>query len=274
MLVAMILGLLAAVAPQERAQDEVVQLKGEGTTLLVGKVTSINDKTIEMTLSKDGRSVTLDIAMVHPVSVYKVRAARIDPKNAQEHWALGDYCKANKLFPYAAEEFEKAAAIDATLKDKAKRAKDEMRGEDARTKFEEAKKLGAQKKYADALDLLKQLVERFSDTPYFEEAKKELEKLTADVAKENEAKRAELEEKKRKKDEDLAKAAENAEKADLKRAQDFITEARTSWNEGLDWEGKANLTKADKAWKVSDGKLAAARALCEKLEKSNDVAMI
>jgi tetratricopeptide (TPR) repeat protein len=36
----------------------------------------------------------------------------------------------------------------------------------------------------------------------------------------------------------------------------------------------ADLTKADKAWKSSDARLAAAGALCEKLEKSNDVNMI
>src|SRR5688572_13553289 len=42
--VAMILAVLAALAPQERAQDEVIQLKGEGK-LIVGKVTGITDTT-------------------------------------------------------------------------------------------------------------------------------------------------------------------------------------------------------------------------------------
>ncbi len=271
--IAMILALLAAAAPQDRAQDEVIQLKGEGK-LLVGKITNVTDTTIEMTLSKEGKSVTLDIGQIHPVSVYKIRAARIDAKSATAHWELGDYCKANGLYAFAGEEFDKAAAIDGGLKDKAKRAREQMRSEDARTKFEQAKRFGAEKKYADALDLLKQLIERFPDTPYFEEAKKELEKLTSELAKENEQKRAEIEEKKRKKDEEAVKLAEAAEKADLKRAQDLVVESRNSWNEGLDWEAKGNLTKADKAWKGSDAKLGAARGLCEKLEKSNDVNMI
>src|SRR5688572_7485429 len=78
--VAMILAVLAALAPQERAQDEVIQLKGEGK-LIVGKVTGITDTTIEVT-TKDGK-VTLDLGQVHPTSIYKVRAARLDPKSAE-----------------------------------------------------------------------------------------------------------------------------------------------------------------------------------------------
>ena len=271
MFVAMTLALVAALAPQDKIQDEVVQLKGEGT-LLVGKVTNITDTTIEMT-TKEGK-VTIDIGQVHPASVYKLRSTRIDQKNAQAHWALADYCKANGLYGFAIEEYDKAAALDSSLKDKAKGVKDELRSEDARSKFERAKRLGAEKKYLDAQDLLKQLIERFADTPYAEEARKEMDKLATEVAKENETRRAELEEKKRKKEEEAAKAAENAEKTDFKRAQDLIVESRTSWNEGLDWEAKGNLTKADKAWKATDAKLIASRMLCEKLEKSNDVNMI
>jgi hypothetical protein len=271
--VVMILALVAGLAAQEgKAPDDVIQLKGDGP-LLVGKVTNVTDATVEFT-TRDGKAMTLDIGQIHPVSVYKLRAARIDPRSAKDHWALGDFCKANRLFAFAAEEYEKAAAIDPSLKDKATRAKDELRSEDGRSKFEQAKRFAAEKKYNDAHDLLKQLVERYADTPYAEEARKELDKLAGEVAKDNEVKRAEIEEKKRKKDEEVAKAAENAEKADFKRAQDLIGEARTAWNEGLDWEAKASLSKADKAWKSSDARLTAARTLCEKLEKSNDVNMI
>jgi tetratricopeptide (TPR) repeat protein len=270
---ALILLLLSGLAFQEKAQDEVIELKGEGSKLIVGKVTNITDTSIEVT-TKDGKAMTLDIGQVHPASIYRLKAARTDPKNAEARWALGDFCKTNQLYAYAADEYDKAAGLDPSLKDKAKKAKDEMRGEDARSKFERAKRLGAEKKFNEALDILKQLVERYPDTPYAEEARKELEKLAAEVAKENEAKRAELEDKRKRKDEEAAKAAENAEKTDLKRAQDFIAEAKAAWNEGLDWEAKANITKSDKAWKLSDARLIAARSLCERLEKSNDVAMI
>ncbi|HEU4338448.1 MAG TPA: hypothetical protein VFS19_00130 [Planctomycetota bacterium] len=269
----MTIALLVAVTPQDKPQYDVLELKGEGSTLLVGKIVNVTETTIEFT-TKDGKQMTLDLSQIHPASVYKDRAARIDPKNADEHWTLGDYCKTNGLYPFAGEEYDKAAALDAKYKDRAKRAKEEMRSEDARSKFERAKRFGAERKYADALDLLKQLTEKYTDTPYAEEARKELDKLAAEVAKDNEAKKAELEEKKRRKEDELAKAAENAEKADFKKSQDLVVDARTAWNEGLDWEAKANLTKADKAWKVSDAKLTAARTLCERLEKSNDVNMI
>lgn len=268
---ALMFALLTAAGPQDRPADDVIQLK-DGK-LVVGKINSISDKAIEMTL-RDGTPRSVDLKDVHPVSVYKVRAARIDAKDAAAHWALGDYCKTNGLFALAGEEYDKAAGLDASFKDRATRAREEMRGEEARSRFEQAKRLGAEKKYAEALDLLKSLIERFADTPYAEEARKEQDKLAADLRKENEAKRAELEEKKRRKDEEAAKAAENAEKADHKKAQELLAEAKTSWEEGLDWESKGNLSRGDKAWKATDARLTAARQLCEKLEKSNDVNMI
>ena len=270
---AMVLVVALSALMQDRPQDDVIQLKGDGG-LLVGKVTDITDTTLEMTLKDGNKKVTLDLSQIHPSSVYRVKSTRIDPKSAEAHWALGDYCKANKLYYDAAAEYDKAAALDAGLKDKAGKAKADMRGEDARGKFEQAKRLGAERKYTDALDLLKQILEKYPETTYAEEARRELDKLAAEVAKDNEAKRAELEDKKRRKEEEAAKVAENAEKTDLKRAQDLVGEAKTAWGEGLDWEAKGNLTKADKAWKTSDAKLTASRGLCEKLEKSNDVNMI
>ncbi|HEY3226468.1 MAG TPA: hypothetical protein VGK61_05700 [Planctomycetota bacterium] len=261
--------LLVSAAPQDKAQEDVIQMKSEGK-LYVGRVTAINDKSIEMTL-RDGSQKSLDLKDVHPLSVYKLREARIDAKSGAAHFELAEFCKSNGLFGYAVGEYDKAAVLDAGLKEKARRAKESLRSEEARTKFEQAKRLGAEKKYGEALELLKQLTERFTDTPYFEEARKEADKLAEELKKENEARRAEIEEKKRKKEEEAAKVVENAEKADLKRGQDLIGEARTSWEEGLDWEAKGNLTKADKAWKASDARLASAHVLVEKLEKSNDV---
>src|SRR5688572_7373236 len=129
--VVMALVVLAAAAFQDRSQqDDVIQLKGDGG-LLVGKVTDITDTTVEMTLKDGNKKVTLDITQIHPTSVYRIKAARIDPKSADAHWALGDFCKANKLYAFAGEEYDKAAALDSGLKDKAKKLKDEMRGEDA-----------------------------------------------------------------------------------------------------------------------------------------------
>jgi len=265
--------ILAAVlmvsAAQDKAQEDILQFKTEGK-LLVGRVTAISDTTLDITL-KDGSKITVELKDIHPASVYKVREARIDPKSAEARWELADFCKANSLYGFAAAEYDKAAVLDKSRAGAAKRAKDELRTEEARSKFEQAKRLGAEKKYSEALDLLKQLTDRFTDTPYFEEAKKEAMKLAEEVRKENDAKRAELEEKKRKKEEEAAKVAENAEKADFKKAGDLLAEARTSWEEGLDWEAKGNITKADKAWKASDAKIAAGRALTERLEKSNDV---
>ncbi len=269
-----LVALLAFPAPA-RAQDkgeDAIQLKADGK-FLFGKIASVTDKGIELAL-KDGSRISVDFKDMMPMSVYRVKAERIDPASAQAHWDLGEYCLQNGLYVTAGAEYDKAAALDKSFAEGARKKRDEMRNEEARSKFEEAKKLGAQKRYEEALKLLKELGERFRDTPYHEEGLKEAGKLAEELRKENERRAAELADKAKKKDEQVAKDKEAADKKSLQAVLDLVEEAKAQWSEALDQETKTNLTKADKAYKASEAKLLEGRKLTEALAKSNDVAVI
>ncbi|MBI4564553.1 MAG: hypothetical protein HY716_07680 [Planctomycetes bacterium] len=264
------IALWATAAAQERQTDDVVQLKGDRAQLLVGKITAVTEKGIEMTL-KEGGKIAVSFQDIVPYSVYKIKAERIDPQNAAAHMELAEFCAQHGLYSQAAIELDKAKAIDKSLDEKVEKRKAQIRDEEARSRFEEAKKLGAQKKYRDALELLKLIVDRFTDTPYFEEAKKEMSKLADEVRLENERRAAELTEKERKKREEAAKKEETAERAQMAQAADLIKEAQAQWREGLDHETRHNITKSDRAWKLSEDRLLRAQVIVDRLKNSNDV---
>lgn len=253
-------------------QDDVIQLRHDNK-FLFGKITSVTDKGVELTL-KDGSKIVVEYKDMTPGTVYKIKADRIDPTSAQAHWDLAEFCLQNGLYGTASVEFDRAVALDKSFADAARKKKDEIHNEEARNKFEEAKRLGAQKKYEDALKLLKELGEKYRDTPYFEEGQREMAKLAEELRKDNEQRAKDLADKQKKKDEAVAKEKEAAEKAVVTTALEGVEEARAQWTEGLDHETKPNLTKADRAYKNAEAKLLAARVHTEKLAKSNDVAMI
>jgi tetratricopeptide (TPR) repeat protein len=99
-------------------------------------------------------------------------------------------------------------------------------------------------------------------------------KVTEEVRKANEEKRRLLEEKQKSKAEAAAKKGEEAEKSLMQQTVDSVDQAKLQWAEGLDWEGKSNLTKADRAWRMSEAFLLTAKRNTEQLVKSNDVEVI
>ena len=141
---------------------------------------------------------------------------------------------------------------DSEREDSAKKKIQETRNEDARTKYEEARRLALLKKWKEASHLLTTIIMKYSDTPYFDAAKKEVENLTADIEADNEKKQAQLDNKKKAKKENAANVKEDQQKRLLAKCLDAVTLARKSFGEGLDWEGKDNLTKADRAWKQAE----------------------
>ncbi len=267
------LGLVAGAAAgqDKKDQDDVVQHK-DGQ-LFVGKITSITDSGIEMTL-KTGGKVTLEFKNLIPYSVYRIKADRVEANSGQARYDLGEWCLANGLYGYAAVEFDKAASLDKALADKAKKKREEAFNEDARTKFEEAKRLIASKDYDGAEKLLSTLLTTYKDTPWAKEAQNEMAKVTEEIKKENEAKKKLLDDKAKAKADVGAKKVEDAEKSLVTQTTEAIEDARKSWGEGLDWEGKANLTKADRSFKSAEGRLAAGKRSTEQLSKSNDVNVI
>lgn len=267
-----LLAILVALPAQDKKKDDVVQLRDEiGGGFRVGKIVKVDDTGIEMQLKDSGKTVRIEFKDMMPYSVYKIRESRIDAGDAKAHLELGDFCRAQGLYYFAVKEYETAMSLDKTLAETAKQKIGETRNEDAGKKFEEAKKLSLQKKWKEALDLLKDVRDNYSDTPYLEDAKKEIEKIGESIKKDNEEKQKMLEEKKKADENKSAKSKEELEKVQLTACVEAVKDAETAWGEGLEWEGKENVTNADRAWKGAEAKLLGAKRLLETLLKSSDV---
>ncbi len=261
-----------AIAQEDKKKpDDVLQKKDGG--IVVGRIQKLDADTVEILVNgeKDARRISL--RELNPYSVYKIRLDRIDKSSGEAHFALAEFCMTNGLYPPATREFEEAARLDKTLEEKAKKRREEAHNEDGRARFEEAKRLAAERKYDDANRNCQLLVEKYSDTPYFEEAKKLVARIAEEIAKENDAKKKEIEAKKEEKEKKKAAIAENQEKDILAKTAEMVDDAGKLWLEGLDGESK-NLTRAEKAWRGAEAALMAAHRNIEFLLKSNDVETI
>jgi len=258
-------------AQETRKQDDVLQKKDGG--IVVGRIQKLDADSVEILVNgeKDARRIFL--RELNPYSVYRMRLDRIDKTSGPARLALGEYCMSSGLYSAATKEFDEAARLDKSLEEKAHKRREEAHNEDGRARFEEAKRLAAERKYDDANKTCQMLVEKYSDTPYFEEAKKLISKIADDIAKENELKRKQLEEKKDEKEKRNLALKENQEKEILNRTAEMVDDGGKLWLEGLDGEIK-NLTRAEKAWKAAEASLLGARRNIEYLLKSNDIETI
>jgi tetratricopeptide (TPR) repeat protein len=255
----------------KKKPDDVLQKKDGG--IIVGRIQKLETEYVEILVNgeKDARKVSL--RDLHPHSVYKIRLDRIDRNSGDAHFALGEFCMANGLYPPAAKEFEEAGRLDKSLEEKAHKRRDEAHNEDGRSRFEEAKRMAAERKYDEGNKSCQLLVEKYGDTPYADEARRLIAKIAEDVAKENEAKKKQLEDKKEAQEKKKAVIAESQEKDALAKTAEMIDDAAKLWQEGLDGEAK-NLTRGEKAWRGAEGAILAARRNIEFLLKSNDLETI
>lgn len=265
------LALPALAQEPKRPQDDVLQKKDGG--IVVGRIQKLDADAVDILVNgeKDARRIAL--RELNPYSVYKIRLDRIDKSSGEAHFGLAEFCMANGLYPPAVKEFDEAARLDKNLEEKAKKRREEAHNEDGRARFEEAKRLAAERKYDDANRNCQLLVEKYADTPYFEEAKKLVAKIAEDIAKENEAKKKQIEDKKDEKEKKKLAIAESQEKDILAKTGELIEEGGRLWLEGLDGESK-NLTRAEKGWKGAEAALLAAHRNVEYLLKSNDLETI
>lgn len=266
---AVLLTILAvSSSAQDKKPDDVLQKKDGG--ILVGHITKLDTDTVEILVNGEKETRRIALRELNPYSVYKLRLDRIDRTSGEARLALGEFCMANGLFGAATKEFDEAAKLDKSLEEKAKKRREEAHSEDARSKFEEAKRLATEKRYDDANKICQMIVEKYSDTPYFDEAKKLVARIADDIAKENEAKKLQLAEKKDEKEKKAAAVKENQEKDLIAKTTDLIDEGARLWLEGLEGEIK-NITKAERAWKASELSLLAAHRNVEFLLRSNDL---
>jgi tetratricopeptide (TPR) repeat protein len=270
---AVILASLAAWAPAQdvKKPDDVLQKKDGG--IVVGKIQKLDNDWVEILVNGEKESRKIALRDLYPSSVYRIRLDRIDKNNAEARMALGEFCMTNSLYFMATREFDEAARLDKSFEEKAKKRREEAHSEDARAKFEDAKRFASEKKYDEVNKTCQLLVEKYSDTPYFDEAKKLIAKVAEDIAKENEARRKAIEDKKEEKEKKAAAVKENQEKDILTKTTDLIDDGNKLWLEGLDGEIK-NITRAERAWKAAELALLNAHKNVEYLLKSNDLETI
>ncbi|MBV8880602.1 MAG: hypothetical protein JO332_11590 [Planctomycetaceae bacterium] len=261
----------SAVGQDVKKPDDVLQKRDGG--IVVGRIQKLEAETVEILVNgeKDPRKIYL--RELNPYSVYKIRLDRLDKNSGDAHFALGEFCMANGLYPPATKEFDEAARLDKNLEEKAKKRREEAHNEDGRARFEDAKRLAAERKYDEANKICQSLVEKYSDTPYSEEARRLISKIAEDLAKENEAKKKQIEDKKEEKEKKKAAMAENQEKDLIAKTSEMIEDGVKLWLEGLDGEAK-NLTRAEKGWKGAEAVLLNAHRNVEYLLKSNDLETI
>jgi hypothetical protein len=269
---AVVLAILALPAlAQDKKPDDVLQKKDGG--ILVGRITKLEADYVEILVNGEKDTRRISLKELNPYSVYKLRLDRIDRTSGDARLALGEFCMTNGLYGAATKEFDEAAKLDKSLEEKAKKRREEAHNEDGRSKFEEAKRLAAEKRYDEANKICQLLLEKYSDTPYFDESKKLIEKMKDELAKENEAKKAQLADKKDEKEKKVAALKENQEKDLAARTAELIDEGGKLWIEGLEGEIK-NITKAERAWKGAEIALLTAHRNVEYLVKSNDLETI
>ena len=93
------------------AASDVIQMKNG--TLIKGSVESTTDTSVTVKLPS-GASVTLPLNKIAPSSVYRLRLAQLDGKDAAGHLTLGDYCLKNGLLAQSRAMYRKAGRIDPT----------------------------------------------------------------------------------------------------------------------------------------------------------------
>jgi hypothetical protein len=261
-------GPLLLSAQDGRKPDDVLQRRDGG--ILVGRVIKLDAEHVEFHVSGDKESRRISLKDLNPYSVYRLRLERVDRAKASDRLSLGEFCLANALYSQAVREFEEAMRLDPALAGSAKKRRDEAHHEDARSRFEEAKRLATESRHEDANRICQTLIEKYEDTPYADEGRKLVARIAEDVAKANEAKKAQLQEKKDAKAQAQAQVQEKQEKDLASRSAALIQDAQKLWIEGVDAEPK-NLTKADKSWKGAEASLLQAKRNLEVLLKSNDV---
>ena len=262
---------IPALTQDAKKPDDILQKKDGG--LIVGRVIKMDAEMADFLAKDEKEPRRIALKDLMPYSVYRLRLDRIDRKSGLARMDLAEFCMTNSLYSTAAREFDEAAALDANLAEKAKKRRDEAHNEDGRAKFEDVKKLHLRKEYEEAKNIVRLLIEKYGDTPYAEEARKEDAKMAEEIAKENEEKKKQLAAQQQAAADAGAKKTEDQIKVMIARTVVLIEEAQKAWGDGLEHEAK-NLTKADKAWRAAEMALVSAKRNIDSLLKSNDVAVL
>lgn len=234
-------------------QDEILHKKnGE---LVRGKPTRFDDKGIMMKLSPNSE-VFFPYEQLNPVSAYELRRKYMDKESFDQHLSLARFCRRFELYRDAVNHLQEALRrAPEERKEELEAEINEVRSEDAGKKVKRAKEILSNqeaRRYAEASRLLREVMDKYADTPYFEEAKA-LDLKLAEAIKETSKnpprkepeKAPEVPSGERPKPDELAA-----------RISATFEEVEKLWHQGLDQETQA--TQPDRAfvpWTQAEGRL-------------------
>jgi len=231
---------------------EKIELKNGN--IVNGAVKQIKDGKVYLDIG-ESKEIGILLEDIVPLTVYRLRQRFVDPNDAQAHWDLGDYCFKEKLYDQAREEFNTAGEVDGSFKEKAAEKINEVIEEESQILMNSALALMRENRYEDALKNLKELIAKYPDGKYIEEATRAAT-FAAEVVRhkiEEENKRRELEEKQ--KEQERVTKEESVLRNKYDEAIKLIKEAKDLNAEGLNDETEFKIPLADKCYKKAIEKI-------------------
>jgi tetratricopeptide (TPR) repeat protein len=245
--------------PQQK--QDVIKLKG--TTVLVGKITSIDEKSVTLAL-KEGGSVIIQFDDIDPFCAYKIKASRA--KTVDDHIRLAEWALKNGLYSAALEEYNTALDIDPglskTLLEKIKK----VEKAEASSLLKEGELLFKQGDLEGAVRRFSRLVEKYPASEEALHAEKELKKLEGLIRDRTQRRLEELRKTREKLLEERLKKRKEEAVRYLQKALKSIQEARKLNTEGLLWDARENFIKARDAFLQAKERLFSAKYDFEKIQ--------
>lgn len=264
-LLALFLALSAA------AQDDVVQLKNGSVQR--GKILRVDDRGVELQISKHN-TIFYEYKVLNPNSAYSIRRSRIDPGNPKDHVELARFCKRLGLPSRAIDHFRKAMDLDPSLKSDLEKEIKDLRTAEAARLYRSAKAIIDQERedeYEDAAGAIHEILDKYYDTPYGEEARKLDDRLADKIRERAERRRKEKE---RKQKAERSRQYRRQIEEPLRRIEKDLEGIPEIWGSGLDYEASGSALRAVQAWQGAEQKLLKIGLSIQELRKKAGDALV
>ncbi len=214
----------------------------------------------KVTVQVEEATVGFDTRELDPYCFYRLYAPFV-PQDAKAHLELAVYLAAEKAYEPARKEFLKAVVFDENLAADVDAKLREVNEAEAKALFEDGAAAAVAEKYEEALSRFQQILQRFPDTPFAEEAKKAMAAAADAIQKKNAEKQALLAQLAAKQKQDKEQQGEALMKAKADAAAKSLEDGKKLNADGLENDGLGKVTRADRAWQSAAAKLIEAKNL-------------
>lgn len=260
--------LLLAFALQ--APDVLVYRNGD---VAEGKIVKVEADGVDFKFDKGGRGFVA-FADLDAYTAYQIKSKASDLKSGAARVALGDFCRANKLYAQAIKEYEAAKGLDASLAADVAAKIEAAQAQDAQSKLAEATDLMAKGEVDKAGKPLQYVIANYSETAWAKQAEELLTQLAGLLEKKNKEKAEAIAKAKEALEARSEKLREALERASLAAALQHVGDGKKFWGDGLDFEGTGQHARAQQAWAAAQDRLLLAGTELQELVKSNDIELI